>query len=100
MVKDAEDVVVTFTGCDVGWVYFAICRGEQNAEIRASEVFDPFPDLIAWLEAIAVEVKECAIKIDEEGRGKRSEYLSEGASVSSFEGTRLSDIRAGSSRTG
>lgn len=71
----ANDVVfVEFTKCSYGWIYFKVKAGGYEVHIRASEVFDPFPDLIAWMEAVTVGVQECAFDMEEEGPEKRFEY--------------------------
>ena len=67
-------VIVEFTECDAGWICFTVKAGTHEVKISASEVFDPFPDLIAWLESIAIGVQECAFDMEEEGPEKRFEY--------------------------
>ena len=67
-------VFVEFTECRYGWIYFNVKAGGYEVNIRASGVFDPFPDLIAWLEAVTVGVQECAFDMEEEGPEKRFEY--------------------------
>ncbi|MBP7231858.1 MAG: hypothetical protein KBA28_07990 [Syntrophaceae bacterium] len=74
MNKTINPVIVRFTGCEYGWIYFTVITDEHEVDIRASEVYDPFPDLIAWLEAIAVGVQECAFDMEEEGPEKRFEF--------------------------
>ncbi len=74
MNKTINPVIVRFTRCEYGWIYFTVITDEYEVDIRASEVYDPFPDLIAWLEAIAVGVKECAFDMEEEGPEKRFEF--------------------------
>jgi len=65
--KSLVPVAVHFLSCEVGWIKFCVKAGTQSVNIHASDVFDPFPDLLAWLEAVAVNVQECAFIIDEEG---------------------------------
>jgi len=48
-----EDVEVTFGAADVGWQPVSIAAGGKAASFDASHVYDPFPDIIGWLEAIA-----------------------------------------------
>lgn len=55
---------------DVGWLPVAIEAGAQRASFTASTVFDPFPSLTRWLEAVA------------EGRGPRLLIDTEGVIVS------------------
>jgi hypothetical protein len=74
MAEPVQYVQVQFADCDVGWIHFKVNLGPQCVDVRASEVFDPFPDLLAWLEAIAVGVQECAFELDEEGGGKRFQF--------------------------
>ena len=74
MDKTTTPVIVEFTECNAGWIYFTVKAGFQEVRIRASEVFDPFPALTAWLESIAIGVQECAFDMEEEGPEKRFEY--------------------------
>jgi len=67
-------IVVTFTRCEAGWIDCTVSCGKQRISLNASEVFDPFPDLISWLEAIAIGALECAFKMNEEGFIKQFEY--------------------------
>ena len=59
-VEPPVPISVDFIRCEVGWIDFRITAGNQSVVVKASEVFDPFPDLLAWLEAMAVGVQECA----------------------------------------
>ena len=65
-----EQVNVFFTECDAGWIIFKIFAGSQAVRCRASEVYDPFPKMMAWLEAIASGAETCSFIMDEEGRQK------------------------------
>jgi hypothetical protein len=67
-------ISIEFADCDAGWIHFTVKAGTHEVQIRASEVFDPFPSLIAWLESIAVGVQECSFEMEEEGPEKRFEY--------------------------
>ncbi len=60
-------VTVEFQTCEYAWICFRVSAGSQSVLVSASGVFDPFQDLIAWLEAVAVGVQECAFSLDEEG---------------------------------
>lgn len=54
-VDQINDIVfVEFTECRYGWIYFNVKAGGYEVNIRASGVFDPFPDLIAWLDRKSV----------------------------------------------
>ena len=44
-------VEIEMTGA--GWGYLRISLGEKTAEIRLSYAFDPFPELLDWLQAVA-----------------------------------------------
>lgn len=46
----------------------------RKLSLRLSSVFCPFPDLIAWLEAMAAGVQECAFEWDAEGPMGRLEW--------------------------
>lgn len=48
----------------------------RNLSLRFSSVFCAFPDLIAWLEAMAAGVQECAFEWDAEGPLGRLEWES------------------------
>lgn len=58
---------VQFTGHDIGFIDFAVRYGNQVVEASASETWDPFPALMAWLESLALGVHECAFLLDPEG---------------------------------
>ena len=66
-----EQVKVTFKECDAGWIFFSVAAGSQSVDCRASEVFDPFPKLIAWLEALASGTQACSFTMYEEGPEKQ-----------------------------
>lgn len=52
------------------WVTLRITLGEQDIEIYLSDVFDPFPSLFEWLQAISMNDLPIGIEIDEEGSEK------------------------------
>ena len=53
-----------------GWVYLHISLGEKTAEIHLSDVFDPFPELLDWLQAVATGDFPAEFDINEEGTFK------------------------------
>lgn len=71
MTEPVHTVTLQFEDCEAGWIRFAVIVGEQRVEISASEVFDPFPDLLRWMHAILTDVEECSFTIDEEGVEKQ-----------------------------
>jgi hypothetical protein len=66
-----ETLDIDILSCDSGWLYFKINMGAQENTIHASAVFNIFPDLLSWLEAIVTGERECAFEIDEEGTIKK-----------------------------
>jgi hypothetical protein len=58
---------IRFRDCDSGWIHFTVTVGTRTAEIRASELYDPFPDMLHWLEKIAAGRRRSAFVIDQEG---------------------------------
>ena len=73
--KDLENITIDkleidIQSCEAGCIYFNINLGKQCIKITASSVFDPFDDILSWLEAIAVGVNRCSFTIDEEGTKK------------------------------
>ncbi len=58
---------IRFHGCKAGWIDFTIAVGRQTAKISASNLWDPFPDMICWLERIAAGRRHSLFAIDEEG---------------------------------
>lgn len=57
---------VVFLPPDAGWMEARIELGEQRFELTLSDVYDPFADMLRWLEAICVEVKRYGFDIDDE----------------------------------
>ena len=53
--------------CEAGWIDLDLSAGVQLIELSLSAVFDPMPQLLVWLEAIALGVQECGFDLDEEG---------------------------------
>lgn len=68
MGKAGEAVRVAFTNCDAGWIVFRLEAGPQSVEVRASDILDPFPEMIEWLHLGATGAASCHWLIDEEGR--------------------------------
>lgn len=56
----------SFGDCQYGWMDFRLEADGQAVQIWLSEVYDPLPNMIAWLEAIARGEPECRLEIDEE----------------------------------
>lgn len=52
---------------DYGWIDFEIGLGQQRALLTLSDVYDPFPTLLEWLDAVSEGDLPIAIDIDEEG---------------------------------
>lgn len=62
----AEPLTVRFEGCEAGWIDFRLTAGQQTLSLRASHLFDPLPDLLAWLEAISLGLQRGGWTLDEE----------------------------------
>jgi hypothetical protein len=65
-------VTVCFSYPHVGWILLWISGTSyiQEITISISEVFDPFPKMVEWLEAIAANQLPAEMDIDEEGKVK------------------------------
>jgi hypothetical protein len=61
-----EQITVAFTPPVAGWLRFEIRVDGSVSRIHASDVFDPFPSLVLWLEQLLRE-KYTRLSIDEEG---------------------------------
>lgn len=61
------DLTITFDGCEYGWIRMMLIADGQSLTLRLSHLYDPLPDMLAWLEAIVIGVEECGFRIDEEG---------------------------------
>src|SRR5438874_185411 len=68
--EPVDKVSLQFNGCDAGWIHFTVTTGHQSAGVRASWVYDPFPDLVRWMHAILTDVQECSFTIEEERPGR------------------------------
>ena len=68
----AGKVTVCFSHAQSGWVQVWVAGTSflQDITIHASHVGDPFPSMVAWLEAIAQNQLPAEFTIDEEGKGK------------------------------
>lgn len=62
----ADGVEVTFSPAKSGWQPVKLSAGGQLAEVDASELYDPFPDILNWLENI-VQGGEGRVSADLEG---------------------------------
>ena len=58
---------VTFDDCDAGWITLWLSAGLRTMRISMSHLWDPLPDMLAWLEAIAVGVEKCGFAVNMEG---------------------------------
>ena len=61
---------MNFKECDAGWIRFAVFVGSQSVNCRGSELWDPFPEMVVWLESISTGAQSCSFKMDEEGAEK------------------------------
>jgi len=62
-----QNLAVKFGDCDAGWISMLLTYGENSLTVRLSHIYDPLPDMLAWLEAIVIGVEECGFCVDEEG---------------------------------
>jgi hypothetical protein len=58
---------VRFWDCDAGWIHFTVTVGKETTEIRASHIYDPFPDMLSWLERIVAGKPRSSFFVDQEG---------------------------------
>ena len=68
---------VEYKDCYAGWIEIVISGDELTIHVRASEVYDPFPDLVGWLEAIVQGVPMNEFIVDEEGNEVAFRYIQE-----------------------
>lgn len=61
-----QNLAVKFGDCDVGWISMLLTVGEHSLIVQMSHWLDPLPDMLAWLEAIAIGVEECGFRVDRE----------------------------------
>ncbi len=68
----AGKVTVSFGYPENGWIHMSVtCSAYvQGVFVALSAVFDPFPEMIKWLEDIAVGKPPAEFYINEEGQGK------------------------------
>lgn len=62
-----QNLSVKFGDCDAGWISMLLTSGNSSLRLRLSHVYDPLPDMLAWLEAVVIGVEECGFRVDEEG---------------------------------
>ena len=55
-----QNLAVKFGDCDAGWISMLLTSGESSLSVSLSHVYDPLPDMLAWLEAITIGVEEPA----------------------------------------
>jgi hypothetical protein len=77
--RDTVPIKVTFGKSEAGWIDMRIQANDCEITISTSAVFDPYCDLIRWLEGVILDVPECAFSVDEEGshalfRASRESY--------------------------
>jgi hypothetical protein len=65
---------VTYEFAGVGWIYLTLAAPGLSLTIPASNVFDPFPELIEWLESIASGSRVNEMIINMEGGYIRLSY--------------------------
>lgn len=72
-VLDGKPVsMISLNAIDIGsgWIDLDLFADELKISIACSSVFDPFPNLLAWVEAIVCGVERCSFLIEEEGPEK------------------------------
>jgi len=62
-----QNLTIKFGDCNAGWISMRLTAGEISLRLRLSHVYDPLPDMLAWLESIVIGVEECGFRVDEEG---------------------------------
>lgn len=67
MIDLSSALTVRFGDCDAGWISMWITAKNNRMEVRLSHIYDPIPDLLAWLESITIGVQKCGFSVDEEG---------------------------------
>ena len=60
-------VRIRFNDCKDGWIRFAITVGKQATTLSASNLYDPFLDMIRWLERVAAGRHRSSFTMDMEG---------------------------------
>ena len=72
-VLDGKPVsMISLNAIDIGsgWIDLDLFADALKIPIACSSVFDPFPNLLAWLKAIVCGVERCSFLIEEEGPEK------------------------------
>lgn len=64
----AEPLTVRFEKCEAGWIALHLAAGGHTLDLRVSHLYDPLPDLLAWLEAISLGLERSGWSLDEEVR--------------------------------
>jgi hypothetical protein len=59
----------------VDWLFLRLSSGRRHITVHMGRCYDPFADILRWLEAIAIGVQECAVTWDGEGEDLRAEFL-------------------------
>lgn len=61
-----NDLTVKFGDCVAGWISMLLTSGEFTLTVQMSHLLDPLPEMLAWLEAMAIGVQECGFRVDKE----------------------------------
>ncbi len=64
-----------FSNCEAGWITMKVLAEGVTTHISLTQVFDPFQNMLYWIEALLSNVQECAFEIDEERTSKRFEAI-------------------------
>lgn len=62
-----KNLLIKFGDCEYGWITMWLTVDSYTLTVGLSHIYDPLPDMLAWLEAIIIGVEECGFNIDEEG---------------------------------
>lgn len=66
-----KTIQVSFTNEGHGWILMKLDLPEKLISVHLSNVFDPFPDMLRWMEDICKDWLPAILIIDEEGYGKK-----------------------------
>jgi hypothetical protein len=66
-----KKIQVSFIDEGHGWILMKLELPEKTISVNLSNVFDPFPDLLRWMEDICKDCLPALLIIDEEGYGKK-----------------------------
>lgn len=64
--KVNQNLHVKFGDCEYGWITMNLTVDTYTLTVGLSHIYDPLPDMLAWLEAIIIGVEECGFNVDEE----------------------------------